>query len=146
MFEKNFVIFYSAGSFMAETDQQEIDSWDVSKAVEMSKNITQRYGSHPYGFRFITKGRNDNDLDSKTIKSSGTYYIGGVIKTLEEIIAKNDPDNSILISNMKCNKWDAVVTVCNPYKWTQPLEKDDVVLQINKNGEFSGVSIKYDVR
>ena len=128
--EKHFVKFFSAGTFVVEQTVKEIDSWDVDKAIEMSKEITERYGAKPYGFRFFTKGRTEADLDSKVVAQSGTYFINGVVETLEEIKAKGDPNNRILISNMECNGWDKVVTTYNPYKWTQPFEANDTVVTV----------------
>lgn len=128
--QKHFVKFLSAGTFVAEETTKEIDSWDIEKAKQMSKEIVERYGARPYGFCFITKGRSDTDLDSKVIDQSGVYYINGVVETLEELKAKNDPNNRILISNMEGNGWDKVVTTCNPYRWTQPFTENDTVITI----------------
>ena len=85
--KKHFVKFYSAGTFVAEESVKQVDSWDVDKAVAMSKDITERYGAKPYGFRFITRGRTDKDLDSKIVAESGMYFINGVVETLDEIKA-----------------------------------------------------------
>ena len=128
--KKHFVEFYSPGSFFAETDMREIDSWDIDKAKELAKEIIQRYGAKPYAFKFITRGRTDDELDSKVIEESGYYFINGIVKTLEEIKAENNPNNKILISNMECNKWDKVVITYSPYKWTQPFRKNDSVVTI----------------
>lgn len=112
--KKHFVTFLSAGTFVAEDTTKEISDWDVNKAVEMSKKITERYGSKPYGFYFTTRERKDDELDSKVTKRSGMYYISGKIQTLAEVKAENNPNNRILISNMECNKWDRIITSCNP--------------------------------
>lgn len=128
--EKHFVRFLSAGTFTSEETTKEIDSWDVQKAASMSKEITERHGAKPYGFQFITRSRKDDELDSRIVKKSGIYYINGVVETLEEMKAKNDPANRILISNMECNRWDRVVTVSNPYSWTQPFNDDDHIIRI----------------
>lgn len=128
--EKYFVTFMSAGSFCAETTTKEIEDWDVDKAVKMSKKVSERYGAKPYGFYFTTRSREDNELDSKVSKTSNMYYLNGTVETLEEIKAQNNPDRNILISNMECNGWDRVVTTYNPWKWTQPLNSDDIVLTV----------------
>ena len=47
--EKHFVTFYSPGTFAAETSRKPIESWDVDKAVAMSKEIKERHGALPYG-------------------------------------------------------------------------------------------------
>jgi hypothetical protein len=129
--EKNYVKFLSAGTFMAEETTKEIDNWDINKAVEMSKSVTERYGAKPYGFYFITRSRKEDELDSRVSKESDMYYLNGTVQTLEELKKENNPNNRILISNMECNGWDRVVTTCNPWKWTQPLRDNDVVINID---------------
>jgi hypothetical protein len=126
--KKHFVIFYSPGTFVAETDRQEIDGWYIDKAVEMSKKIKQRHGATPYGFQFITRGRKDNELDSKVIKESKMYFLGGKVLTLQDVIDRNDPKDRILISNMKGNNWDRVIVNDNSWRITQPLREGDIVL------------------
>ncbi len=128
--ERHFVKFLSPGTFVAEETVKPIDSWDIHKAIAMSKEIRERWGATPYGFQFITRARGEEDLDSKVVKSSGIYYINGVVETLEEIKAKHDPSNRILISNMECNGWDKVVTTCNSYRWTQPFNSEDAVVTV----------------
>ena len=63
--KKHFVTFFSPGTFVSETTEKEIDSWDVEKAKELARSIKERHGATPYGFRFITRSRNDDELDSK---------------------------------------------------------------------------------
>jgi len=127
--EKHFVTFLSPGSFVSEETTKPIESWNIDTAIEMSKNIKERYGALPYGFRFSTRAREDYELDSKETERSGMYYLGGEVLTLEEVKAKNDPDDRILISNMECNKWDRIIVNTNSYKTTQPLGPKDIVLE-----------------
>jgi len=129
--EKHFVTFLSPGSFVSEETTKPIESWNIDTAIEMSKNIKERYGALPYGFRFSTRAREDYELDSKETERSGMYYLGGEVLTLEEVKAKNDPDDRILISNMECNDWDRIIVNTNSYKVTQPLESEDIVLNID---------------
>lgn len=128
--EKNFVVFMSPGTFGSEQSEKPIDSWDVKTAVSLSKSIKERYDALPYGFYFVTHGRGPNDLDSKKIKSSGMYYLGGKVETYEEIVARNDPKEEILRSNMRCNGYKRIVTNTNSWKWTQPLQDEDTVLDM----------------
>lgn len=129
--EKHFVTFCSPGSFVSEKSTEEIDSWDVNIAVEKSRTVKERHGATPYGFYFTTRSRGDEDLDSRVTAKSNMYYLGGEILTLEEIKKQNNPEDRTLISNMEGNGWDKVVVNKNSYKWTAPLEKDDVVLREN---------------
>jgi len=127
--EKHFVTFYSPGTFFAETDSKPIDSWDVEKAKKMARDILQRYNAKPYGFRFSTRSRKDSELDSKETKTSPMYFLGGKVETLAQVKKRNDPKDSILISNMEGNGYKRIITNCNSWKVTQPFEKDDVVLE-----------------
>lgn len=127
--KKHFVVFYSPGTFFAESTTKEIDAWDVNQAKEMARVIKERHGATPYGFQFITRGRTDEDLDSKVIDRSPMYYLGGKVETYEEVVARNDPKEEILRSNMKCNGYDRIITNTNSWKITQPLGDNDIVLQ-----------------
>ena len=128
--QRNFVTFYSPGSFVAETDEKPIDTWDVDKTVEIARSIKQRYNARPYGFCFCTRSRGDTELDSKVTATSNMYYLGGRVETLAEIKARCDPNDRILIENMEINGYPRVVTNTNSWKWTQPLKDDDVVLDV----------------
>lgn len=129
--EKHFVTFYSPGTFVAETTEKPIDSWDVEKAQRMAAKVTERYNATPYGFKFTTRGRGPDDLDSRVMRSSGMYYLNGRIRTLEQVKARKNPKESILICNMENNGWNKIVEKkpdAPGWMWTQPLEKGDVVL------------------
>ena len=123
----HFVTFLSPGTFIAENTTKQIPHWDTAEAVEMAESITERHGAKPYGFYFTTRARADNELDSKVVDRSGTYYMGGDIETVEDVEAKGP---SILLENMQGNGWDRVVTTRNGYQWTQPLCGNDVVLDM----------------
>jgi len=126
--EKHFVTFYSPGTFVAEQSEQPIDSWDVEAAQAMAETVSERYGATPYGFRFTTRTRGPDDLDSKVSARSCMYYINCKVETLDDLIARNDPKERILRQNMERNHWDRIVTTVKGWKWTQPLEATDVVL------------------
>jgi hypothetical protein len=126
--EKHFVTFLSPGTFMAESTTKEISSWNVSKAKSMADTIEERYSAVPYAFYFTTRTRGPEDLDSKVTATSPTYYIHCKVETLEEIEARNLPDERILRSNMRGNGYAKVVVTKRGWKWTQPLRDGDVVL------------------
>jgi hypothetical protein len=126
--EQNFVCFLSPGTFFNEETSKPIEHWDVALAMEMSKSIKERYGATPYGFYFYTKGRKDDELDSKIINKSTMYFLGGKIDTLAEIKARNDPADRILISNMENNDYDKVIINTNSWKVTQPFGPENVLL------------------
>lgn len=126
--KQHFVSFYSPGTFVAEETTKPIASWNADDAVAMACLITERHGAKPYGFRFTTRGRADEELDSKVIAKSPMHYIGGKVETIEEVEARNDPGESILRSNMRCNGYKRIWVSTQGWKWTQPLNDDDVVL------------------
>lgn len=129
MLKKDFVTFYSPGSFCAETTTLPISGWNEEEAIELSKDIVERYGAKPYRFQFTTRGREDDELDSRIIAESGMYYINGVVKTLADVEA--DPiRNRTLISNMKTFKCDRVVETYSPYRWVQFFEEGDKVVEV----------------
>ena len=71
--------YYSILGVTFESTEKEIDSWDVKKAMEMARSIKERHGATPYGFRFSTRERRDDELDSKTVAHSGMYFLARII-------------------------------------------------------------------
>jgi hypothetical protein len=128
MIEKHFVTFYSPGTFVSEMTVEPVDSWDVEEATSKARHIIERYGARPYGFRFTTR-RNDGELDSKEVRRSGMYFLGGEVLTLQQVKDRNDPADRILISNMECNGYEKVVENRNSWKATIPLNEGDTVLE-----------------
>jgi hypothetical protein len=126
---KHFVSFLSPGVLVHEETTKPIESWDPVVAKEMAHEISERHGVKPFGFRFFTRERGAEELDSRVTKRSGMYFLGGKIETLEEVEARNADDEKILRSNMRCNGIKRIITNTNSWKIVQPLEDDDVVLQ-----------------
>ena len=107
--KKYFVKYYSPGTFMPEVNTEEVEKHDVEQAKEKARNIIQRYGATPFGFRFVTRERGENDFDSKETFVSPMHWLGGTVLTLDQVIARNDPKDKILISNRKGNKIEKVI-------------------------------------
>ena len=128
--QQHFVTFYSPGSFVAEETTKPIDEWNVDQAVEMARGIRERYNALPYGFRFSTRERGPNDLDSHVSARGPMYYLGGKVETLEQVKARATAEDGILIRNMEGNGYSRIITNTNSWKWTQPLKDDDVVLDV----------------
>lgn len=126
--EKHFVTFYSPGTFFDEETTKEISSWDINIARELAKNVTERYNARPFGFQFSTRIRGDEDFDSYETNRSPMYYLNATILTKDELIAKNDPKNEILLTNMEHNKWDRVITGIAGFRWAKPLHDNDIIL------------------
>ena len=118
--QKHFVTFYSPGSFVSESTSKEIDTWSVDLAVRMAKDIKERHGAVPYGFRFKTM--ESDGWSPKTVKESGMYYLGG--KLLKLIDIPDTKENSILRDNMRFNNYEWVIENTNSWKVTLPFYKD----------------------
>lgn len=133
MLKKRFVKFYWPGFFIAEeSEENELSSTkfgDYNDDVNEALCYLSEYKTKPYGFRIYTRGRKDEEFDSRILDNSGMYYINGIVKTLEEV--KLDPDaTTILISNMISNKWDRVAKIG---RWFQPFFEDDHVIDDSGN-------------
>lgn len=124
--KKHFVRFYSPGVFFSEMTEQPIKSWNVAEAVKRVAAVKKQWTT-PYGFCFVTRERGAKDLDSKITKTSGMYFLGGTIMTLDNVKARNNPEDHILISNMECNHFDMVI-VTSSGKVTLPFSEEDVII------------------
>ena len=129
---KEFVTFYCPGTLVAETIVREVKRWDKDEAVAMSRSVTARYDARPYAFRFHTRERGPEDLDSKITRKSPLYFLGGRIDTLEDIEARGDPRDEVLLSNMRSNGYRRIITTTEGWRWTQPLDDSDVVIDMRE--------------
>lgn len=134
---KNYVTFYSPGTFFAETRTVPIEEWDPAIAVKMSNDIVERYGALPFGFEFSTAVEAGPvpdgeggvlEVRSRTASRTGMYYIGGRIDTFEDVQRREDPNDTILLSNMRGNGWWVMVTNERSWRVTRPLEPEDFVV------------------
>ena len=124
----HFVTFLSPGTFVFEETTKSIAAWDVGLAMEAARGIVERYSATPFAFYFTSRERKDNELDSKVVATSPKYFLGGRVLTIQDIEARNDPKDRILLSNMRCNNIHRVVENTNSWKATVPLGDKDVVL------------------
>lgn len=134
---KHYVTFLSPGTFFNEESDRPIAEWDPRAAVALADTIVERYGATPYAFMFSTRLEAEPIPDgeggtlgvaSKTVTTSGRYYLGGKLLTVDEIAARAAPDESILLSNMKCNDWPIVVEIARKYRTIQPFEENAVIV------------------
>jgi len=135
--KKHYVIFYSPGTFLSEESSKEISSWDTVEAVQLSKDIQERYGAKPFGFRFTTciahEDIDDGEggklkVESREVAKSGIHYLGGSIITIQEVHERNDPSESILLRNMECSRQAVLVENRNSYRHTGFFYEDDCIV------------------
>lgn len=138
--KKHFVVFYSPGTFFDEQTERPVDKWDVEKATTLAHDISECHGATPFGFQFVTRGRTDKDLDSKVIKRSAMYHLGGKIMSLSQV-KKEMPDQKILIGNMENNGWNKIIININSWKHTCVFGDKDTLLDFTpKSVRGSGTS------
>ena len=147
--EKHYVSFLSPGSFVDEDTRKSIAGWDTAKAVKMAKTITERYNATPYAFFFTTvltaEAIDDGmggklKVEERETARSGKHFLGGEIKSFDDVVKEGNPKDNILLSNMKCNDYPFVVENRNSWKAVQPFEKEDCVVDretgiIRSNGD-----------
>jgi hypothetical protein len=68
-------------------------------------------------------------VDSKQTAQSPMYWLGGTVETLAEVKARATEKDRILVANMEGNGYDRIITNDNSWRWVQPLNESDVVLQ-----------------
>ena len=69
------------------------------------------------------------DLDSKETARSPMYYLGGTVETLAQVKARATDKDRILVSNIEINRYARIITNDNSWRWTQPLNESDIVLE-----------------
>jgi hypothetical protein len=140
---KSFVVFYSPGTLFSEQSVLSIESWTPRLAVELSKQITERHGAKPYGFRFeerlvaepIPDGYGGTmKVEPKTLEKSDMFYLGGELRTYGKVVKDNDPNEHILRSNMRGNGYAVVIENRNSYRHTAPFEEGDKIVDV-KTGD-----------
>jgi hypothetical protein len=139
---KHFVEFLSPGSFVDESTSKEISSWDPVLATKMANRISERYGAKPYGFVFstsiVSKDIPDGEggaleVKPKVVEKSGVYFLGGWLETLDQVEARNDPEEEILRSNMKGNGIFVICFNTNSYKSCHEFGVKDCLLDSKGN-------------
>lgn len=120
---RRFVEFMYAGSFTADYSSKEVDHADPAQ-VSVPKGA---YAFRFYDIREIVEG--GVTLKSGRLNQSKTFYPGGSLKTLAEV--RLMPDSRILVSNMECNGWPAVVF--NRFgSWPQPFDPNrDAIIPLS---------------
>lgn len=137
------VVFLSPGSFRSAETIQEIESWDVALAIERVHTIREKYGARPFGFQFrtsvgVTYEDRWHSLSTWKGFCSGTYFINGVVETLEEFSAHAETATDRLVArNMRNLNISHVVTTHNIWKHVDAFdpERDQIVTIPQSEGD-----------
>jgi hypothetical protein len=134
---KHFVTFYSPGTFFNEESTRPIAAWDTVAALKLAESITERYNAKPYAFRFSTcicadpipDGEGGTlEVEPREVEESGRYFITGTVLKVDELEKRADPEQRILVSNMRCNDWPLCVENTNSWKCVQPFDETDFIV------------------
>lgn len=148
---KHVVDFASPGTMFSEMSMMDIDEWDPVRAAQMAKDIVERHGAVPYGFRFRTLLTADPVPDGeggtlevrpKTDRKSGWHYLEAEVHTYEDVVREGG-DNDILLSNMRSNGWPLVAVSVRGYRSTQPFREGDCTVDVDGNVTARGDDPKF---
>lgn len=98
------VTFYSPGTLFPEQSVRELPNKDIELAKEEAKAILERYNAIPYCFVF--EGEKER------------YFLNGKLRSKQEVIDEDRPDEEILRSNMINNDIEYVLENNNSWKVT----------------------------
>jgi hypothetical protein len=112
--------FLAPGSFVA-------NEW--TRPVETLDPAAVKWPDNAYAFTLhervdVLDGPETFTGESKQVGPT-YYHPDSKVLTQAEVAAKTDPRDSILLSNMRCNQWDAVI-YSRWGNWPQPFEADKV--------------------
>jgi hypothetical protein len=132
--KNHYVVYRSPGTLFSEESQRRVESWDVVKATQMAREITERHGAKPYAFLFKTMlealpveadGEKLN-VEPKEIDRSPLHHLGGEVVRYDDVA--DIKQNSILRDNMRCNGYPLVIQTRHSYLSTQPFGEKDLVV------------------
>lgn len=115
-----------------------VKSWNVKEVLDQLHKNGLKLKDFRY-FWFETRKRILNRdtqyellyTETKTIRSSSSYYINGYTQTLDDIIAKNDV---WLINKMREKGWQTIVTSIDPNEnWYYGFKNGDFLVDLNGN-------------
>jgi hypothetical protein len=116
----HYVRFYSPGSLRANDWTAEVQSADPAAVV---------WPENAYAFTLherVDVLDGPERFEGKPQQIGPTYYHpDSKVMTEAQIAAKGDPRNSILLNNMRINKWPSVI-YSRRGNWPQPYEADKV--------------------
>lgn len=78
--KKHYILFYTPNHWPALETWVEVEphqAEDVEHAKKLAPTVVSFKGITPDSFEFVTRGRTDEELDSRIISRSCTYFLGG---------------------------------------------------------------------
>ena len=105
------------GFMFSESSEFQMD--DTSDIHKVAAEVRRRYGCRAYGFRrcYYLHGRQD-------FVDKGWVFLGGTVRTANEVMIANDPSEHTLRINIKCNDMKAVIYLASGQVFVFNPDKD----------------------
>ncbi len=122
------VTFYRPGSFFSEESTQEVTTHDPKEIAKLAPEHSFCFTIRDYVAKTTIVDGEEFEKTEAEGESTGRFYIGGSVYTVDEMRAQfgEDSDKRILISNMESNGWPAVIQ-CKTGNWQPFGEKDELL-------------------
>lgn len=105
----------------------DLSAFDIGEAIEIAESSMDEWGDQPFAFQFVNRYLKENGRYSHQF--SPTYYLGGRVRTIQEIQSADKPDERELLRKMALCRCDKVITTVTPCPVTLPFARDGVVLE-----------------
>ena len=121
---KYYAEFYAPGTFVSETKEVEIkDPNNYGDIIKIGKALEFRYSAKAYCFRTYSK-----DSKGKRINNSNRIFFGIKIRTIQDVIKDNLPNEQILRDNMINNNMNRIAEPIEGWKTSIALSDDDIII------------------
>jgi len=130
---EHWVEYFIPGSLFSESDYVKLQTRNVAAAVAKMPKNAFAFQLYDVCVREGVLEDGKKITDRKEENRSGRYYPDGKLYSLQEAIADHG-EKSILVSNMRCNKWDPLVKTRLGNH--QPFEKDDMIISTHRAEAF----------
>lgn len=130
---KKYVRYYYEGKYIDHIVHREIETESVDDIINDIQSID---GIWPYRFQFVTRHPEKETSGEWSISNvSHMYFVNGKIRTLDELIKENNPNNKVLIGNMKSNNYDKIIE--STHGWVSSFrEGKDTLIEVKMREPF----------
>ena len=100
----------------------------VVLTVTTGRLLTERRDAKDNGISDVYEILGHMTQEPREIASSGLYFLGGKLRTYDEVVADNDPQEAILRANMRGNEMWVIVQNDNSWRFTGAFSEQDCIV------------------